>query len=242
MHSLDAEIQRRDFRLLAAGQALSWLGTGFQTVALAVAVLQAGGGPGQLGLVLACSVAAMLLCTLFGGVWADRVRPQRAMVLSDLVRCASVSAMALMFGTGHYSLLLLATLAAITAGAGAFFTPAMTALKPTLVTIEGRQAAIATLGLLQTSCSVLGPSAGGVVVAVSGAATGFLVNAVSFLASVTTVLLIRVRVQRAPRAPMLHELAEGWSEVRHRDWLLSGYCPASSLPRSTTSPTASSWC
>jgi hypothetical protein len=58
------QIHPLDFRLLAAGQALSWLGNGFQTVALAVAVVLTGGGPGDLGLVMACSVLAMLAGTL----------------------------------------------------------------------------------------------------------------------------------------------------------------------------------
>src|SRR5258705_9603345 len=88
------EVYPRDFRLLAAGQALSWLGNGFQTVALAVAIVLTGGGPGDLGLVMACSVLAMLAGTLFGGVWADRVQPQRVMVLSDIVRFGAGSGMA----------------------------------------------------------------------------------------------------------------------------------------------------
>ena len=94
-----------DFRLLAAGQALSWLGNGFQTVALAVAVVGNGGSAGDLGLVMASTVLAMLVCTLFGGVWADRVQPQRAMALADVVRFAAVSGMARDVRPGHRSLL-----------------------------------------------------------------------------------------------------------------------------------------
>src|ERR1043165_1224089 len=91
-----------DFRLLATGQTLSWIGNGFQTVALAVAVVRAGGGARDLGLVMACSVTAMLACTLFGGVWADRLQPQRVMVVSDLVRLLGAAAMAVMFAVGDY--------------------------------------------------------------------------------------------------------------------------------------------
>jgi MFS family permease len=218
--------QRRDFRLLAAGQSLSWLGNGFQTIALAVAIVVSGGGPGDLGLVMASSILAMLLCALFGGVWADRVQPQYVMVLSDLVRCLAVTGMAVMFGTGHRWLPLLCALAAITAGAGAFFSPAMTALKPMVAAADRRQAANATLGLLQTSCSVLGPAAGGLVVAAFGATTGFTVNAASFLASMASVLLIRARVERSPHLGMWHEMREGWAEIRQRDWLLSGVLAA----------------
>jgi MFS family permease len=215
-----------DFRLLSTGMSLSWLGNGFQTVALAVAVIVAGGGAGDLGLVMASSFVAILVCTLFGGVWADRVQPQRMMVLSDAVRCLSAAGMAVMFGTGHYHLPLLCALAAVSGGAGAFFEPAMTALKPMLVTVERRQAANATLSLLQTTSSVLGPAAGGLVVAGFGAPAGFGVNAASFLASMAAALLIRARVERAPRAGLLAELGEGRREIWRRDWLRAGVLAA----------------
>jgi MFS family permease len=215
-----------DFRLLATGMSLSWLGNGFQTVALAVAVVLAGGGPGDLGLVMASSFGAILLCTLFGGVWADRVQPQRVMVLSDAVRCLSALGMAVMFSSGAYHLPLLCGLAALSGGAGAFFEPAMTALKPMLVSHDRRQSANATLSLLQTTCSVIGPAVGGLVVAAFGARTGFAVNAASFLASMAAALLIRARVQRSPHEGMLRELGEGWREIRQRDWLLSGILAA----------------
>src|SRR4051794_18606141 len=107
------------FRLLATGQSLSWLGSGFQTVALAVAIVLAGGGAGDLGLVMASSFGAILVCTLFGGVWADRVQPQRVMVLSDAVRCLTAAGMAVMFAAGSYHLPLLCGLAALAGGAGA---------------------------------------------------------------------------------------------------------------------------
>ncbi|MEV4512224.1 MFS transporter [Dactylosporangium sp. NPDC049525] len=211
-----------DFRLLATGQTLSWIGNGFQTVALAVAVIRAGGGARDLGLVMACSVAAMLACTLFGGVWADRLQPQRVMVVSDLVRLLGAAAMAVMFAVGDYHLLLLCALATISAGAGSFFSPAMIALKPLLVPVDKRQAANATLSMLQTGSSVAGPALGGLTVAALGAPAGFAINAASFLASMAAALLLRVRAERGPHASMLRELADGWREVSRRDWLVGG--------------------
>jgi len=205
---------------------LSWLGGGFQTIALAVAIIVAGGGARDLGLVMAASVIAMLACTLFGGVWADRVQPTRVMVLSDAVRFAATAGMALMFGAGSYHLPLLCGLAAVSAGAGSFFSPAMTSLKPMLVSVEHRQSTNATLSLLQTTSAVLGPAIGGVVVARFGAPTGFAVDAVSFLASLAAALLIRARADRAPRTGMLNELGEGLREIRSRDWLLAGVLAA----------------
>jgi MFS family permease len=211
-----------DFRLLAAGQTLSWVGNGFQTVALAVAVVKSGGGARDLGLVMAASVVAMLVCSLFGGVWADRLQPQHVMVGSDLVRLASAATLAVMFLGHGYHLALLCAVAAISSGAGSFFSPAMSVLKPLLVPAEQRQRANATLSMLQTGSSVVGPALGGLTVAALGAPAGFAVNAASFLASMTAALLLRVRAERGPHASMLREMGEGWREISKRDWLMGG--------------------
>jgi MFS family permease len=211
-----------DFRLLAAGQTLSWIGNGFQTVALAVAIVRAGGRADDLGIVMACSFAALLVCSLFGGVWADRLQPQRVMVVSDLIRLLAAAGMAVMFAGGGYHLPLLCALVAVSSGAGSFFNPAMTALRPLLVPADRLQSANATLSMLQTGSSVAGPALGGLVVAAFGAPAGFAVNAASFLASMAACLLLRTRATRGPRSPMLHELRAGWREVSSRDWLIGG--------------------
>jgi MFS family permease len=212
----------RDFRFLATGQTLSWLGNGFQTVALAVAVFTHGGGPGDLGLVMASSILTMLAGTLFGGVWADRLQPRHVMVVSDLIRLVATAGIAAMFAGGGYHLPLLCALTVVSAGAGAFFTPAMSALKPLLVPASQLQKANATLSMLQTGCGVAGPALGGLTVAAFGAPAGFAVNAVSFLLSGVAAAFLRVRAERGPRSPMLHELAAGWQEIRSRDWLIGG--------------------
>lgn len=213
---------RNDFRLLAAGQTLSWTGNGFQTVALAVAVVLAGGGAGGLGLVMATSITATLACSLFGGVWADRLQPQRVMVASDLIRLLASAAMATMFFAGAYHLPLLCLFTAVSSGAGSFFNPAMTALRPLIIPAARRQSANATLSMLQTGSAVVGPALGGVTVAAFGAPAGFTVNAVSFLASMAACLLLRTRAVRGPRSSMLADLGAGWREISGRDWLIGG--------------------
>jgi MFS family permease len=219
----------RDFRLLAIGQGLSWLGNAFQTVALAVAVITTGGGAGgddgdvagDLGIVMATNILTLLAGTLFGGVWADRLQPQRVMVVSDLIRFAATAGIAAMFTTGGYHLAGLCALTVVSAGAGSFFSPAMSSLKPLLVPAEERQKANATLSLLQSACGVAGPATAGITVAALGAPAGFTINAVSFLASLVAAAMIRVRAPRGPRSPMLAELTAGWREIRSRDWLLA---------------------
>jgi MFS family permease len=223
----------RDFRLLVGGQGLSWVGDAFQPIALSFAVIATGGTATDLGLVLACGIVARLACTLVGGVWADRLHPQTIMVAADVVRAAAAGALAVLylpgFGAGpgdHHPLPLLCVLVAVFGGAGAFFFPAMSSLKPTLVPIEQRRSANATLNAVQTASLTVGPAAAGVLIAAFGAPFGFIVNALSFLASAVTVALIRAHALRAARVGFLTELRGGFAAVRSRDWLLWGVIAA----------------
>src|SRR6476469_5672225 len=84
-----APLRSAPFRLLAAGQGLSWLGDALVTVALAVAIVQRGGTASDLGVVIGTGMATRMALMLLGGVWADRLRPQRLMVLCDVVRAAT---------------------------------------------------------------------------------------------------------------------------------------------------------
>ena len=63
-------LRLRDFRLLLVGQGLSWVGDAFHPIALSVAIVLAGDGATELGAIAASAMAARLVCTLFGGVWA----------------------------------------------------------------------------------------------------------------------------------------------------------------------------
>lgn len=211
----------RDVRLLLMGQGLSWVGDAFNPIALSVAVVLSGGGAAELGVILASGVVARLLCSLVGGVWADRVTPHRIMVVADLVRAASVGSTAVAFAVmGDPPVALLAGLAAVTAGAGAFFFPAFVSLRPLIVPAEGLQTANAAITFLQSSAQMAGPVLAGVVVAAFGSVPGFTVNALTFVWSAICVARLQARSARvAARSSLLTEVREGLAEIRSRDWL-----------------------
>ncbi|HET7660863.1 MAG TPA: MFS transporter [Oryzihumus sp.] len=213
-----APLRSAPFRLLAAGQGLSWLGDALVTVALAVAIVQRGGTASDLGVVIGTGMATRMALMLLGGVWADRLRPQRLMVLCDVVRAATQLLLAVELAKGHPSTAALCALYVVTGAAGAFFRPSLASLQPLVVPEADRHAANAVMGLLQSGANIAGPALAGILVATAGAPVAFIANAATYVVSAVTVALVRVEATRAARRPLWHELVAGWSEVRSRDW------------------------
>ncbi|HSR23119.1 MAG TPA: MFS transporter [Candidatus Eisenbacteria bacterium] len=211
-------LHEREFRLLWSGQALSAVGDAVVPVALALAVVQAGGGPSQLGLVLGAALVPRVLLLLVGGVWADRLPRQRVMLVADLVRAATQAVIAGELLLGELRIAHLVPLAVVTGVASAFFAPASGALVPSTVSEGRRQAANALLGLSRNGAQVLGPALAGVLVATVGAGWAFALDSASFLVSAGTLALLRVPHVPAARRPFTAELAEGWVELRRHRW------------------------
>lgn len=215
------------FKLIAAGQALSWLGNAFQPIALSVGIVLHGGSATELGALMAVLMVARTVCTLAGGVWSDRLSPRTVMIWSDLVRAVVAAIIGLVFATGHASFATLAPFAAISGAAAAFFQPAMQSLKPVLVAPEQRQDANAVLSVLQGISAVAGPALAGVIVGFAGAPTGFMVNSAGFFVSTITVWRVRIKVTRGiPTGSFTADLRAGWRTVRDRDWLFVGIIAA----------------
>ncbi|WP_169787675.1 MFS transporter [Luteipulveratus mongoliensis] len=214
--------RHRDFRWLATGQGLSWLGDAFQPIALAAGVLLHDGSKTDLGIILTLSMVTRVVCMLAGGVWADRLMPQRIMVVADIVRLGAALGIAALFASGAWSVASLAALAMVSSAAGAFFMPAFIALKPNLVPTAERQTANAMLTMLQTGAMIVGSATGGALVALTGSATGFLINGVSFVASAVCVTRVRVQPVRQERTGFFDELRGGLRAITSRPWLRAG--------------------
>ncbi|SDT37936.1 MFS transporter [Microlunatus soli] len=214
--------RHRDFRWLGLGQGLSWLGDAFQPVALAAGVLLHGGSATDLGVILALGMATRVLCMPVAGVWADRLLPQRIMVLADVVRFGSALGISALFATDGWSVGPIAALTVISSAAGAFFMPAFIALKPNLVPAADRQSANAMLTMLSTGAMIIGSASGGALVAFVGSSIGFLINGVSFAFSAFCVTKVRVRSVRQQRSGFGSELRGGLRAIASRPWLRAG--------------------
>ncbi|MGP3683313.1 MFS transporter [Streptomyces sp. IBSNAI002] len=216
------------FARLFMGQSLSVLGDRVSFVAVPFAVLSVGGSASDVGLVAAAGLVPMLLFSLVGGVWADRFRRHRIMLVSDVVRFAVQGLIAVLLLTGVAEVPHLALLMVLFGTADAFFMPAATGLVPLVVGPDRLREANALRGFVQSSGLVLGPALAGGLVALAGPGGALALDALTFAVSAAFLARLRPREQ-APEAvrgaaagTFLAELRAGWVHVRSRTWVLSG--------------------
>ncbi|MFJ2378492.1 MFS transporter [Streptomyces sp. NPDC087769] len=206
------------FRRFALASLVSATGSAMAPLALAYAVIGQGGGAGSLGVVLATNSVPTIVFTVAGGVLADRLSRSRILFLSNLLAAAAQGVLATLVATGHATTTSIAGCGFVSGIAMAFTAPAATGVVAQIVAAEHLQRANALLRLPSNAVKVLGPVAGGVIVAVGGPAWALSWDALSFL--VAALLLLGLRLS-APvtTSSALADLRAGWSGFRSRTWL-----------------------
>ncbi|MEU1673600.1 MFS transporter [Streptomyces roseifaciens] len=215
-----AVLRERHFRLFFTGYVTSLFGSSMASIALSFAVLQAGGGGTELGLVLSARILPLVLVLLAGGVLTDRLGGRQVMLAADVLRCLTQAglALALLGGAPHLGTLLV--LVALWGAAEALFTPALEAYVPRMARDESLSDANALLGTARSAASVAGPALAGVLTAAAGPSCVLALDAASYAVSVVVLRLLPGPDRKAAaRASFVTELREGWAEFRSRTWL-----------------------
>jgi MFS family permease len=186
----------RNFRLLCGGQLASTIGDYCYAVALPWLVLSEHGGTILLGAVLACYGVPRTALIPAGGVLADKLGPRTLMLMADAARCVLVAGLTVLAARHVVSLAALGPIAALIGAGEGLFIPASYAIMPSLLDDEQLAAGNALSTAAVQAGSLLGPVAGGALVAATRASTvGFAVDAASFGISALTLWLI-------PRSPV----------------------------------------
>ncbi len=184
------------FRWLVTGELVSNFGDGIYSVALPWYVLAHHGGALLLGTVLTAYGIPRTALLVVGGHASDRYRPWTVMLLANVARGLAVAAFAVTAGSGLARGSVLIVIAVVLGAGEGMFIPAASAIVPALVPREELQAANAlSFGTTQLS-QLAGPALGGVLVALVGPASGFAIDAATFVVSAMTLLGIR---RDAPR-------------------------------------------
>jgi DHA3 family tetracycline resistance protein-like MFS transporter len=215
-------LRERDFALLWTGMTVSLLGDGIYTVAVAWQVYELSNKPSALALVGLAWTAGLVLFILLAGVMSDRLDRRRVMVGADLLRAAvqlGIGALAL---SGNLEIWMLVVLVLFHGVGEAFFAPAFSALVPDILTptLIPQASAIEQI-VRQAARNFVGPAIGGVMVAVFGPGTSFIIDAGTFVFSAACIFAIRTRpdVIRERAAGIISELREGMAYVRTQTWL-----------------------
>lgn len=195
--TLLAPLRHRALALLVVGQTASNIGDGLYAVALPWYVLAHHGGTLMLATVLAAYGVPRAVFIPIGGMLSDRLSPWWTMVVADLTRAVAIGALAAFAFAGRAQLGFLLPIAVVVGAGEGLFMPSSQAIVPALVPGEDLQPANALVTLGNELASMLGPVAGGVVVAAIGADVGFAIDVATFVISVATLLAIG-SARRAP--------------------------------------------
>jgi MFS family permease len=187
-------LRHRNFRLLWTGQLISMCGTMMQMAAILwhVSLVAPPGHKGiALGLVGLVRVVPIVVFSMLGGVVADATHRPRLMLATQAAM--ALTAVALAAGTflRLSALWPIYALTALSAAANSFDSPARQSLLPDLVPREDLPNAISLNSIMFQAASVIGPSLAGLVIATLGVGWVYALNAVSFLAVIAGVLMLR---------------------------------------------------
>lgn len=190
-------LQHRDFRLLWLGLAVSMTGSWMQSMAQGWLVLRLTDSPFHLGLVGFCSYLPMLLFALPAGAAADILPRRRALFWTQSCSLLQALVLAGLTWLGWVQPWHVAALAFTLGTAGAFDIPMRQSLLLDLVGAYDLPNAIALNSLAFNAARFIGPAIAGLLLSSFGEAPIFFLNALSYVAVLLTLALMRTDPPRA---------------------------------------------
>ncbi|MCX6344026.1 MAG: MFS transporter [Armatimonadetes bacterium] len=207
-----------DFLLYWIGMVISFTGSWAQSLAMAWLVMDltnkgdyAAHQGLYLGLVTACSTVPFLALALPAGVIADRFSKRKITLITQSLAMVQAALLGLLAYADMIHIWHILVLALFSGIVSAIDVPARHAMTAELVDKEDLTNAVALGSLAFNGARIIGPALGGFLLYKYGAAMCFSVNALSFIAAIVALALIRpVRLIRRPTEHnMLHEVREG---------------------------------
>jgi MFS family permease len=219
-----ASLSVRNYRLFASGQVVSLTGTWMQRVAQDWLVLNVSHNSGTaIGLTTGLQFAPVLFFGLYGGVIADRFPKRRTLMITQTFAGVFALCLGLLDVTGAVQLWHVYALAALLGMTSAIDAPVRQAFVTELVGPSLLPNAVGLNSSAFNTARVLGPAVAGLMIASVGTAWVFLINAGSFVAVITGLLLIRdgELFVGKPAARKKGAVREGLHYVRSRPSLIA---------------------
>ena len=210
----------RNFRIMWLGACVSTIGTFVQQFAQSWLVYDLTKDPFYLGLDLFLGQLPIMLFSLVGGVFADRLDRKKMLLYSQYIQMICAFVLAVLFATHTVKVWHILTLSFVVGVGQSFGGPAYSALLPTLVEPEDLANAISMNSIQFNLARIIGPTLGGLAYTVFGATWCFALNGVSYVAVIISLLVIRVQFS-APKTQtsVLKSMKEGIKFIRDREGL-----------------------
>jgi MFS family permease len=204
-------LQHRNYRLLWIGTIISNSGDWMDQIALNWLVYQLSGSAVQLAILNLARLAPIFLFTLVGGVVADRWERRKLLFATQFVAMVLAVVLATLTITGLVEIWMVIVIAVGRGIVLSFNQPARQSLISDLVPREHLKNAIALNSATLNLTRVLGPTIGGLLIATVGVAGAFYLNALSFVAVLYGLALMRFpeRAPRKQKSSMLADLGGG---------------------------------
>jgi len=210
----------RDFRIMWLGACVSTIGTFVQQFAQSWLVYDLTKDPFYLGLDLFLGQLPIMLFSLFGGVFADRLDRKKMLLASQYIQMFCAFVLAILFATHTVRVWHILTLSFIVGVGQSFGGPAYSALLPTLVGPEDLANAISMNSIQFNLARIIGPTLGGLAYTLFGATWCFALNGASFVAVIISLFVIKVKFT-APKTQVsvLRSMKEGIKFIKNREGL-----------------------
>ncbi len=210
-------LRHRNYRLFFGGQGISLIGTWMTRVATGWLVYRLTGSAFLLGLVSFSGQIPILFLGPFAGVWVDRWNRHRVLVVTQILSMLESFALAALALAGTITVHEVILLNLFQGAVNAFDMPARQAFVIEMVEDqEDLGNAIALNSSLVNAARLIGPSVAGMLIAVVGEGYCFLIDGISYVAVIVSLLLMVVTAGSTPRVreSVIAELRDGWNYVR----------------------------
>ena len=216
LSSVFQALKYRNFKLFLSGQLVSLIGNYIQTVAQAWLVYRLTGSATLLGLVAFSGQISIFVLAPISGLVADTKSRRGILFITQIVPMILTFVLALLTLTGRVQVWHVFTIAALLGVINAFDFPVRQAFVAELVTKEDLMSAVTLNSSMINSARTIGPGIGGLLVASVGEGWCFLGNALSYVAVIIGLLMMKS--EASPRRPAPHfraGIVEAFNFARH---------------------------
>ena len=209
-----APFKSRSFSLIWAGALVSNIGTWMETVAIGYYVADTTGKASWSAIVAAAAFVPGAIVGPIGSAMADRLRRRRVLIVTNSISAVLAAVLAIWVGSGHATPLGLAVLGFIAGTVFAFGFPSFQTSLPELVQREHLVAAVGLSNAQWNLGRIVGPAFAALAIAVGGIELAMWCNAISFLAVIVAVALVKFSSSRGERRPVFAALGDGFRFAR----------------------------